>query len=303
MRTERRPVLMAGRGLIGAETARLLRTGRQPVITLGRGGQDGKDSGRAGWLSADLGTDRGRELLHDAVLRLRPHSVVLSHGPSDVNWIDRHEEQARLAHVGAVTAVAGTAPVILVSTDNVFPGDRRTVRSGSTVRPGNAYGRVKALAERALLSAGDGMVLRMSLVYGWAPAGRRVNYGQRCLLAAELGERLEAPDDQAFTPLHVRDAARVLAALCLVPRLPGAVAHLAGPRELSRFDFARLAYTLAGADPGLVRRCSRSRSEWASRPRFSSLACDDFSAVAGLGEWGPLAPADGLRLMLREARP
>jgi dTDP-4-dehydrorhamnose reductase len=96
----------------------------------------------------------------------------------------------------------------------------------------------------------------------------------------------------------VDDVARVVAALCQALRLPVGVAHLSGPDELTRFDFARAAYRLAGADPGLVRPCLRGETEWASRPRYSSLVCDDFGAVPGLTGWRPMSPDDGLRSML-----
>ncbi len=292
--SERGPVLVVGRGLIGSATAQRLRSAGRAVVTVGRSGAGD------GHLPCDLSTPDGRRELRDALHRLRPRCAVLTHGPSDVTWIEAHEAEAAAVHHGVAALLAGSGvPAILISTDNVFPGDAGGRTPRDPIRPDNAYGRVKARAEAALLS-GDNLVLRVSLVYGWT-TGHRTTYGQRCVESALRGEVLDAPVDQSFTPVHVDDVARVVTALCLAPVPPSGIAHLAGPEELSRHDFAAIAYRLAGADPALVRPCRRCDTHWASRPRYSSLACDDLAALTGLPSRPPMSPARGLRLMLATA--
>jgi dTDP-4-dehydrorhamnose reductase len=288
---EHAPTLVVGNGLIGAAVADRLRAAGRPAITVSRNG--------AGHLSCDLSAPDGLALLRSHLREVRPGRVVLTHGPSDVTWIERHETEAAAMHVGGAELLAELAlPTVLISTDNVFPGDEGARTPDHPVRPGNAYGRLKLTAERALLAAGHGLALRVSLVYGWTGTAHRATYGQRCLESAARNEVLQAPTDQSFTPIHVADVAQVVAALCAADELPVGVSHLSGPEELSRYDFATTAYRLAGADPGLVRPCLRKDTEWASRPRYSSLACDDFAVVPG---WRPMSPADGLRSMLTEA--
>ena len=295
--SESAPVLVVGNGLIGAAVAARLRAEGRPVNTVSRGASG------AGHLSCDLAAPDGLARLRAHLLRTRPRRVVLTHGPSDVTWIETHEAAASAVHRGTAELLAELGlPTVLISTDNVFPGDDGMRTPADPVRPNNAYGRLKLAAERAL-PAGAGMVLRVSLVYGWSGAGYRANYGQRCLDAAARGEVLHAPVDQSFTPVHVADVARVVAALCDAPRLPGVVAHLSGPGEVTRFEFASAAYRLSGADPGLVRPCLRGDTEWASRPRYSSLRCDDFGAVPGLEGWHPMSPDDGLLAMLSDRVP
>jgi dTDP-4-dehydrorhamnose reductase len=289
-------VLVVGRGLIGSAVRdRLLARGR-PVVTVARGGAAGPDH-----RARDLADAAGRARLHADLRELRPRCIVLAHGPSDVSWIDDHEQQAAAVHRGVAEVAAESGlPTVLVSTDNVFSGERGGHRPADRIQPGNAYGRVKAEAERALLAVGSALVLRVSLVYGWAGPAHRSTYAERCLASALAGRPLLAPTDQVFTPIQVRDVAEVVAELCATPGFLAGVAHLAGPGELSRYQFATLAYRLAGADAGLVRPCLRRDTEWASRPRHSSLACDDFSWLPGLRRWAPMPAADGLRLMLAE---
>lgn len=288
-------MLIVGNGLIGGAVSAVLAAQRVPVTSVGR-----RRTGLPGYHALDLTSEAGRDTLRSVIADPRPRRVLLVHGPSDVTWIDTHTTAAAAVHQGvAEIAARSGAPVILVSTDNVFPGDRGGYRPDDAVQPANGYGRVKSLAENAVLDGIDGLVVRVSLVYGWAGAGLRATFAQRCLEAAAAGRPLVVPEDQSFTPIHVGDVAAVLAALCQCPagQFTG-IRHLAGPAELSRYEFARLAYELAGADASLVKPCLRMETEWACRPRYSSLAFEPFTGLPGLAAWRPMTPADGLRAML-----
>lgn len=287
-------VLIVGNGLIGAAVGAMLAAQRVPVTSVGRRRGD-----QPGYRSLDLADAAGRDELRSVLADEHPRCVLLVHGPSDVTWIDSHTAAAAAVHRGVAEIAAGSgARVILVSTDNVFPGEHGGYRPADPVQPPNGYGRVKVLAENAVLG-GRGLVVRVSLVYGWAGAGLRATFAQRCLAAARQGRPLLAPEDQSFTPVHVRDVATVLTALCQMPAGQGTgIRHLSGPAELSRYEFARLAYELAGADASLVKPCLRMETEWACRPRYSSLAYEPFADLPGLASWRPMTPAEGLRAML-----
>lgn len=292
------PLLIVGNGLIGSVVAATLRGAGQDVVTVAR-----RATGQPGHVQCDLAEQSGRAALVLLLRRLRPRRVVLTHGPSDVTWVNAHEEEAAATHVGVASVMAEAGvPTILISTDNVFPGDEGGRRPEHPIRPANPYGRMKADAERLITAAG-GLVLRVSLVYGWAAPAFRATFAERCLAAAASGTPLAAPVDQEFSPVHVHDVGRVVTALCRAEPERGAepVAHLAGPDLLSRFEFARLAYRLTRTDASLVRPCRRVGTEWETRPRFSSLLCDDFTGLPGLQDWIALSPAQGLARMIAEA--
>ena len=287
--------LVVGHGLIGGSLRVWLReSAGLSAVCIGR-----RQRELPGYLALDLASEAGRAALGKAVADVRPRCVVLAHGPSDVTWIDANETAAAAVHCGVAAIVAHSGvPAVLVSTDNVFSGRRGGHRPGDPVAPANGYGRVKAQAEDILLSGASALVLRVSLVYGWSGSGQRATFAQRCLEAAAEGRPLFAPTDQVFTPVHVRDVAAVTAAACRSAGQLTGIRHLAGPAELSRYDFARLAYRLAGADTALVRPCLRQDTEWACRPAFSSLACGTFAGLPGLTSWRPMTPEEGLREML-----
>ena len=287
--------LIVGHGLIGGSLrARLREAAELPVVCIGRRHRELPD-----YRALDLASETGRAALDELVADLRPRCAVLAHGPSDVTWIDKNEADAAAVHCGVAAIMARSAtPVVMISTDNVFSGARGAYRPGDPAEPANGYGRVKARAESIALASRSALVLRVSLVYGWHRPGQRATFAQRCLEAAAEGRPMDAPTDQLFTPIHVRDVSVVTAAVCQSGGQLTGIKHLAGPIELSRYEFARLAYRLAGADITLVRPCLRQDTEWACRPRFSSLACGTFSGLPGLAEWRPMAPEEGLREML-----
>ncbi|MFH9422934.1 SDR family oxidoreductase [Streptomyces sp. NPDC017529] len=295
-----RRVAVVGRGLIGTALARTLRLADAEVYTVARSGSSTPEHA-----PCDLGTPEGRAGLLAALRRWNPDRVVLTHGPSDVTWMADHPAEAAAAHTEVAEAVAARhgRGVLLVSTDNVFSGTAGLRTPDDPADPANVYGEVKLAAERAVLAAG-GAVTRVSLVYGqWSTGRQRVTFAERCLDAALAGRPLSVPEDQWFTPVHIDDVADVLAAQSTRDgdTAPGRPAHLSGPAELSRHDFARAAYRLAGADEGLVTACRRADSEWATRPRYSSLRCDDFGAVTGVPDWRARSVPAGLRAMLAAA--
>jgi dTDP-4-dehydrorhamnose reductase len=287
--------LIVGHGLVGGSLRAQLRdVSELPIVGIGRRHRELPD-----YRALDLASEAGRAALGELIADLRPRRVVLAHGPSDVTWIDKNEAAAAAVHCGVAAIVArSAAPAVMISTDNVFPGTRGGCRPGDPAEPANGYGRVKARAESIALAGGAALVLRVSLVYGWHQPGQRATFAQRCLEAAVEGRAIGAPTDQLFTPIHVRDVSVVTAAVCRSGGPLTGINHLAGPVELSRYEFARLAYRLAGADTTLVRPCLRQDTEWACRPQFSSLTCGSFSGLPGLAQWRPMTPEEGLREML-----
>ncbi|MDN3359416.1 sugar nucleotide-binding protein [Actinomadura sp. DC4] len=290
-----KPVLVVGQGLIGAAIVARLRAAGHPVVVVAR-------RPRAGTLALDLATEEGRAELAETARRTAPRSVVLVHGPSDVTGCEDDPQAALETHEGVAAAVADAGcPVVLVSTDNVFDGERPLNRTADPVAPANAYGRAKLAAERRL-NAPPHVILRVSLVYGWSGGEHRSNYAERCLRAAAAGEVIEAPGDQWFTPVHADDVAQVVAAVAAAPETAPALAHVAGPEHLNRVAFARTACEVTGGDPDLVREVPRAATIWASRPPNSSLAPSDLGGVAGLAAYRPRTPREGLTGMWRTAR-
>ncbi|MER6348991.1 SDR family oxidoreductase [Streptomyces sp. NPDC001595] len=265
--------LVVGSGFVGTGIAHRLAVAGEAVTLASRTPVSPPGPG-ADWTALDA-TDR--EACGRLLARLRPDRVVLVHGPSDVTWCEEHPELAAAAHTAVaenVAAQAGGARVVLISTDNVFDGTRPGNAEDAPVRPANAYGRAKAAAERALLgTAGDGVVLRVSLVYGHEPAdaGKWLNFFSACAHRLLRGEPVTAPADQWTTPVLVDDVAEVTAAVLGARGPLPPVLHLGGPDRVSRAAWASVIAEALGARPELVVPTARAGTRYASRPENTCL--------------------------------
>ncbi|MER5258737.1 MULTISPECIES: sugar nucleotide-binding protein [unclassified Streptomyces] len=272
----RAATLVVGSGFVGTGIARRLASAGHAVtlVSRGRPAQPPERYG-ARWAALDA-TDP--EACGRLVSRLRPRRVVLVHGPSDVTWCEEHAAAADAAHAAVAanfSSLGGRSRVVLISTDNVFDGRSPGHDEHTPVSPANAYGRAKRHAEEILLArAADAVALRVSLVYGHEPAdaGKWLNYFAACAHRLRSGARVEAPDDQWTTPVHVDDVAEVTAALLTSPEPLPPVLHLGGPDRVTRAAWATVIAGALDVPPGLVVPVPKARSRYASRPKNACLS-------------------------------
>ncbi len=275
--------LVVGSGFVGTGIARRLVAAGDAVTLVSRGRPaDPPEEYGARWAALDATDARACGRL---VARLRPHRIVLVHGPSDVTWCEAHPAETELAHSSVAAAFAGLggrARIVMISTDNVFDGTSPHNTEATPVSPANAYGRAKHRAEQLLLArAADALALRVSLVYGHEPAdaGKWLNYFAACAHRLRAGERVEAPDDQWTTPVHVEDVAEVVAALLSCPSPLPPVLHLGGPDRVSRAEWATVIARSLGLPAAVVVPVPKAGSRYASRPRNACLAGDLLGAL------------------------
>jgi hypothetical protein len=151
-----------------------------------------------------------------------------------------------------------------VSTDLVFgrlpAAARRIPASIHTVAPISRYGASKADGERAVLDGRSQrpLVVRLPLLYGDS-FGRGLGASDSLFAAIARGERPILFTDELRTPLDAAEAARALIDLALSDRR--GIAHVAGARKLSRYEFG-LELLRAG---GLSEPDARSRIRSARR--------------------------------------
>ncbi len=280
---------MVGAGSLAGHIGRRLADLGHVVTLSSRHRPAGSAARHLDWLPVDVaGRSSVRALLDTA----HPDALVIAHGPSDITWCQANPEQAAAAHHGGARHLAellGGRRVVLISTDNVFPGRRASYGESEPTEPANAYGRAKLAAEDTLLASGDVLVLRVSLVYGWDSDGLRPNFFTTCALKLSAAQPVAVPDDHWNTPVLVDDVAAWASAL-LASEHSGIV-HLGGPRRLTRLDWARHIARSYGVDPALVRPAARQSTGYACRPRS---ACLHSERAGSLPELAALAPVDVL---------
>ncbi|MFI9151606.1 sugar nucleotide-binding protein [Streptomyces sp. NPDC053367] len=291
--------LVVGSGFVGTGIARRLLADREEVTLASRTPVPPPEG--AGWTPLDA-TDAGAcgRLLD----RLRPHRVVLVHGPSDVTWCEEHPDRAAAAHTAVAAnfaARARGARIVMISTDNVFDGTRADNSEDTPIRPANAYGRAKAAAEQALAGSAEAVVLRVSLVYGHEPAdaGKWLNFFSACAHRLVRGESVTVPADQWTTPVLVDDVAEVTAAVLGAPGPLPPLLHLGGPDRVSRAGWASVIAGTLGAHPGLVVPTDRAGTRYASRPENTCLVSGLLHRLPATRGVAVRGVAEGARLLAR----
>ena len=214
---------------------------------------------------------------------------------TDVDGAETAEEAATAVNGHAVRELAAAAGHRLVhlSTDYVFDGAASTpYPEDAPTAPLNAYGRGKAVGERAVLAAG-GYVVRTAWLYG--AHGR--NFVATMLRLAAERDTVDVVDDQQGPPTWSYALARQVVALAADDRAAPGVYHGTAAGSTTWYGLARAVFAEAGLDASRVRPTTSDRfPRPARRPAYSVLAHDRWhrTGVAPLPHW---------RGMLTEAMP
>ena len=169
----------------------------------------------------------------------------------------------------AEAAAACGARLVHVSTDLVFGGRPLPYTEHDEPFPVIEYGRDKLDAEHAVFAAAPGAVaVRTSLLYGT----ERLSPAQVDAQAAAQGHSsMTFFTDEVRCPTHAADVAAAIVALAVRPDVAGAL-HLAGPRPMSRAEFAEITAAWLGLAPAAIRTSTIEQSGQ-TRPGHIVLGC------------------------------
>ena len=211
------------------------------------------------------------------------HDIVFNAAAyTRVDDAEGHESEAtdiNAVGAGNLAAAARAAGAVLVqfSTDYVFDGRATAPYSEETpVNPVSAYGRSKALGERAALDENPWrtIILRTAWLYG----AHGPNFAATMLRLAGERDTVDVVTDQIGQPTWTLDLARQSIALVDSGVVAG-VYHATNSGEASWFDFARAVFEGAGLDPDRVKPTESTQFvRPAPRPAYSVLGHDAWSA-------------------------
>ncbi|MFE2098921.1 MULTISPECIES: dTDP-4-dehydrorhamnose reductase [unclassified Streptomyces] len=224
------------------------------------------------------------------------HRVVVNCAAwTDVDGAERSEAEATavngtgVRHLAQACADSG-ALLLHVSTDYVFPGDsRRPYPEDAPMAPVNAYGRGKAVGERAVaeLLPHTGYIVRTAWLYG----AHGPNFVARMLELASRRETLDVVADQHGQPTWSRALAQQLAALgraALAGQAPAGTYHGTAAGRATWYGLARETFRLAGLDPERIRPVGSEKfPRPAARPAFGVLGHGNWArcGLAPLPRW------------------
>ncbi|MCE7006041.1 dTDP-4-dehydrorhamnose reductase [Kibdelosporangium philippinense] len=176
----------------------------------------------------------------------------------------------------AAVCASRSVPLIHVSTDYVFSGDKpEPYEVDDEVGPQSIYGLTKLAGESSVLRSGaDAWVVRTAWVYG---AFGSSNFVRSIVRLEGERETLSVVDDQRGSPTWTADLASgllELASKVVSGDGPAArVLHCAGGGETTWYGFARAIFEELGADPDRVKPCTSAEfPRPAKRPANSVLS-------------------------------
>lgn len=227
-----------------------------------------------------------------AIVAFRPNVIVNAAAYTAVDKAETDEATAFAVNeqgAGNVAAAAATAglPIIHISTDYVFPGDKASpyVETDAT-GPQGVYGRSKLAGEVAVASANPRhVILRTAWVYG--PYGN--NFLKTMLRLAETRDTLRVVADQHGTPTYAPDIAEgilvVARHLASNAETPTGVYHMVSTGETTWAGFAdeifRQSAALGGAAAKVEPIGTAEYPTPAKRPANSRLDTTLFARTFG----------------------
>ncbi len=213
-----------------------------------------------------------------------PHLVALVNAAAhaDVDFCENNPEEARRVNVLGPALLARECahrglPFVHISTDYVFPGDRREVfRENDPRRPVNVYGRTKAEGEEKVLENNPrSIIARTAWVYGRGGRG----FGSRVGIRLAAGEHVTSIHDRHGHPTYVRDLAwRIIE---LLDCGKGGIFHAVNGGPTSWYAFSKRFAMRLGLDSSAVEPVSRHDLPPAA-PRPHHIALSQ-AAVTALG--------------------
>ncbi|MBB6305177.1 dTDP-4-dehydrorhamnose reductase [Rhizobium leucaenae] len=225
---------------------------------------------------------------------IKPDAIVSAAAYTAVDKAESEEAAAFAINAEGPAAIAEVAeelgiPVVHLSTDYVFPGDKQGVYvETDATGPVSVYGRSKLAGEKAIAAAtANHVILRTAWVY--SPYG--ANFVRTMLRLAETRDSLNVVADQRGTPTSALDIAD--AVIAIAKRLASdpdetlrGVFHLTGSGEATWADFAEAIFAglkqKTGKTVTVGRITTADYPTPAKRPANSLLSNDKLKQAYGI---------------------
>ena len=159
-------------------------------------------------------------------------------------------------------------PMIYISSDMIFDGQRAPWDEGAAPCPISDYGRAKAEAEaRVQEQLPNATIIRNSLIIGLDPMNSSSAWFFKAL---EAGEEVTLYEDEIRSPIDADDLACQVWEIALLPSASAAgIWHLAGPEHLSRYELGMTLIKDSRLNPDLIKKATCPPE----RPRDLRLDC------------------------------
>lgn len=230
----------------------------------------------------------------------KPDVIVHAAAISAPMLCEQEPEKAAAVNITGTQNVLNVAsvldiPLVFLSTDLVFNGDRNTLENGFYTEQDEpdariVYGKTKMMAERVLLERQYAnaqyerwVILRTALMFGRGVAWAN-GFPQFAVNLLKSGKTTTLFSDQFRTPAYIPDITEALLQLCERGKF-GEIYHCGGSERIDRVSFVEQYCAVAGIDTSGIIAC-RMEDVPAYTTRVRDVSLDSTKLYNALeGKW------------------
>jgi dTDP-4-dehydrorhamnose reductase len=208
------------------------------------------------------------------ILSKQPECIIHCAAQTDVDWCENNPSQAYKINVDATRYIAESAyktgsPVIFISTDSVFNGERGNYSETDVPDPLNIYAKSKLQGEAEVLKTNANNIIIRTNIYGWN-LQKKYSLSEWILNKLESGQTVPAFHDIIFSSILVNDLSEIILKMAN-ERMYG-LYHVGSSESCTKYEFARKLAEVFNLDIHLVQPVSIADMNLnARRPKNMSL--------------------------------
>jgi dTDP-4-dehydrorhamnose reductase len=214
--------------------------------------------------------------------KLRPSLVIHTVAITSVEQCEENPELAELVNTQMALNVADACkyfniPLVHISTDQLFNGNRSFYSEEDPTCPLNIYGATKSRAETGVLDLhGKAIVVRTNF-FGWGPAYRR-SFSDFIIHSLRAGQEIRLFNDVLYTPIVISELVDVI--MQLVDKEKYGLFNVVGNERLSKYEFGMNLAKKFSLDMALIQSVKiGSVKNLVKRPLDMSLSNNKVNAI------------------------
>lgn len=193
----------------------------------------------------------------------------------NIDFCKSHPSETRAINVDAIrlflkNVKANDGIPFYLSSNMVFPGDKRNYIESDFVRPTTEYGHQKSLVEKIIQKDFNQFtIIRMTKVYDTDPANN--SFFSSWYQSWKNDQKISAICDSFIAPIYIKDVIKIIE--LLIANKQFGIFHLSGPETKSYFEFAMEFASFLNIPSKLIGRVSSvSLGLQEKRPLYNSLS-------------------------------